>query len=451
MQDSSNRGWDAQFVDTAWGEMRQMLDRELPVSAGRGKRRRALLFAAVFFLGLTLGGLGIYLADSPGIGYFPVPDRALALQLDASEPVSGAETPANHTKTNTINKALQKNTQSNILPVETSLASNPIETAVENRPEEPVTPLLTENDEAKNTPFVVDAGEASSFLEQTTPTEEQHPVAGTPVEDRALPPLEELMLLPAGELERLLRMEEQHTDGFPVPPVIAATEPARVNWGAELGANYYQTPGYFGGLAVDYHLNNRWGLQSGLRYGQLSSGLNQPRGGAREEAFSQADQTPQRDPSTGLNTNLDNQGERVSAPVNYYDVDISLQHIGVPLLVNYRLNRKWKVGAGLQAHYLVAARRPVQNSTQDKAYAAQASVSSSVRELTGLTASDDRIDGQFLQRWNLGASLGAGFQPADRWSFQLQYHYGLLNWLETDRYFLSPTSVQLSAVYRLNR
>lgn len=456
MQDSSNRGWDAQFVDTAWGEMRQLLDRELPVSADRGKRRRAVLFAAVFLLGLVLGGMGIYLADSPGIGYFPVPDRAVARQSNFREPVSKTETSANDTETNIANRNSQLSAKSNSSPVVSSLAANPLDKADENGPEEPLLPLLTENDQAMNTPLTVDTSmnrvDRSLPPESTlAPEQEQHPIVGAPTHAPSFPSLEELMLLPVNELERLPMMTEPPTDGFPVPPIIAAAEAPRLDWGAELGANYYQTPGYFGGLLVDYRLNDRWGLQSGLRYGQLTSGLNQPRGAAQEEAFSQADQNPQRGPSTGLSTNLDNQAERVSAPANYYDVDIRLQHVGVPLLVNYQLGRKWKLGAGLQAHYLLAARRPVQNSTQDKAYAAQVSISSSVRELTGLTASDDRVDAQFLQRWNIGASLGAGFQPAERWSFQLQYHYGLLNWLETDRYFLSPTSVQLSAVYRLNR
>lgn len=346
--------------------------------------------------------------------------------------------------------------QPGILPVEATLTTNLVKTTDSNRLGEPVLPLLTENEEARNALIVVDSNlnrlEISLSPEPVfAPSEVQPSVAGASPEDRALPPLEELMLLPANEMERLLLIQEPHTDGFPVPPVIAANQQTRVNWGAELGANYYQTPGYFGGLLVDYHLSDRWELQSGLRYGQLSSGLNQPRGSAQEESFSQADQTPQRDPSTGLSTNVDKQTEISSALSNYYDVDIRLQHVGLPLLLNYQLSRRWKLGAGVQAHYLLTARRPVQNSTQDKAYAAQVSISSSVRELIGLTASDDRIDDQFLQRWNLGASLGAGFQPAERWSFQLQYHYGLLNWLETDGYFLSPTSVQLSAVYRLNR
>ena len=55
MQDSMNRGWDEQFVNSAWGEMSRLLDEELPVAAGQSKRRWGLLLLLFFLFGLVLG------------------------------------------------------------------------------------------------------------------------------------------------------------------------------------------------------------------------------------------------------------------------------------------------------------------------------------------------------------------------------------------------------------
>lgn len=455
MRDSTNREWDEAFVDRAWANMRQRLDDELPATGG-GQRRRAGLWL-VFLLGLVLGGSLIYLwTERPVIAYFPIPDRAVAYTTPEKEEVNpnGLSAAIVEEQDGATGKETELSILSNtgtdiavsgLPPKAPKTAGDLALTGQSRRPD----PEPLKKEQARNAPTeiaIVEPVDPLSSVElRVTSDNPKNNIFSTIKLAAAFPDVDSLAAVPSLVIPTESIIDDIAGRTAAAPPVVVAAEPRRLQWGAELGGAYLQSPGYFGGLQASYQLGRRWSLQSGLLYGQMASGLDDAR---RAADFANGAEETNRSPGLDLNNSADQPGVG-SAGVNYYDIDIRLRHLSAPLLATYRLNRKWQLAAGAQAHYLLAARRPAQSPPENTAF--QPNFSAYERSLTGLAAPDNSLDTELLKNWNVGATLGATFEPAERWAFQLRLQYGLFNWLQTDRFLIRPTNVQLSAVYRLGK
>jgi hypothetical protein len=443
MQDSRNRGWDEQFVDQAWGEMSRLLDEELPVAVSWNKHRRGLLLVLFFLSGLVLGGVSIYLTDTPMIGYFPIPQPAVAIQTKPAQPINTlSDKVSNEIPESALVEKITRPDNKETAPSARQKAIRLNESVVSS-----ATGKYEQNATEKDADLQREPLKVSPLPEILSLSPGQIETVSDVLEESLFIPVEELAFLQKSALvDSLISAQEQTVESYLLPPVVASAPPARLRWGAELGSNYYENPGYFGGLNLNYHLGGRWQLQGGLHYGQMVSDLNNTRQGLVFATKEEAD-FAQRDPGTGLTNNLDQQQEANAIAELYYNVDIRLQQLSSPVQLMYRLNKKWQLATGVQLHYLLVAKRPVQATTEATAL----NYSAYDRQLTGVAASDNAIDSQLFHNWNLGATFGTTFQATDRWAVHLRYQYGLFNWLETDRFFITPTNLQLSAVYHFNK
>ena len=442
MQDSTNREWDEQFVDHAWNEMRQTLDKELPLSR---KRRRGLFLLLFILLGVMAGGLGYYWISGTDLQMHGQPDQPLLENRNKATADQSNDKDLNSDKKAAVEALVKEVSPDEIAPVtkKTSIVQNLKKGPQESLNTEPSQSVQTEKNEFENQSLVID--DPQPTLEESDRVEEK-----------------EISVIPSSKSEskepRLAFTVFQSLEGLSIdlldqPPLDKAIgmeallpQNRTVKLGLELGGNYYDKPGNFGGLHLQARLAPRWRLESGFWYNHYNAALRRPSSNTSDDlAF--ADQSERNISNPGTAANQDPNYVANISRAALFNFDLNFQQLTLPVQLSYRLSNKWSIGAGMQLHYLLAAKRVTNNNIESFSADFSQSLTSFQQKLAGLDAADENLDQSLFRSINAGVVGALNFTPGDRLSFHLRFQQGLHNWFVEDTFEIRPSDLQLSAVY----
>jgi hypothetical protein len=180
--------------------------------------------------------------------------------------------------------------------------------------------------------------------------------------------------------------------------------------------------GFSAGFVVKYDVTSRWSLQSGLNYRHIDLG-------SRQFGYWQVNQDSVNNAykSTGLGT---------TANFNTVKSDFlrlsRLVYLEMPIAAHYRFARKWSVGLGLKASYLLrgeseliranAATYILPVNVSSRSFSADKFANYDVTARTSIGELQTKM-------WDVAAIASLHFSPR-RWDFSLRYDFGTLNVLK---------------------
>jgi len=412
---------DDQYIDKAWEQMRQTLDQEMPVQPKR--RRAAFWWWLLPLLLLLIAGSAWVLWQQSLERTSPKEQAEPARPIADANPKTQAKTDLSPEKTPDNARAARtqipaKTNESNntanpsLPPVSEMDDDEPVANFDKNRQQKYALPSENEN--------------STTFATSEQQPSQKPPFLTAPLEASNLQPLP----LPKTDLAI-------HDD-------VAKPQPGLFRWGLEGGVatNALRNfDGAFSGVIAEFPLRGRkLHLRTGLRYS--TNRLNiQRQSDDSEVAFSQ-DTPPQPDREA-------NADPAAAARINF---DLRAQQIALPVSLIFQPSSKWGIEAGANLSFLTSATTisgdealiTLNNSgtgLNPSAFPANRFVNELYHD------ANQNIDLSELNRWNVTATAGVLYYPADKWALRLHYHFGLTDILKNVDFQSFNQNLRLSAVY----
>lgn len=435
---------DEQFVDKAWGEMRALLDKEMPLVPEEKKKKRGFWFFLV--AGLLISGslLGYWLTDRQKEDVQPTTVHRM------EAPVANLSTKANPSKSSTT-------------PSTTSTTTTA--TVSENRINSPATTIIppsVSNQSIGSGAFFEKESIVTALENQITPLSDPERGLETKTNTSTNP------VQPKAELKQV--------QPITVPAAIAMLAPSALNYavqvdlpaisiekkkgrffkrlGLEMGAisnQFNPLDGYSIGLRKDIALGKgRFALSTGLAY-RRHSGSNVLLSN-QTYSLDYANFDTAFDPN-GSNTpnaiGLDSLLEANSylAKVTRQET-VRLQYIDLPVRFSYALNKKLRIESGVRASWLISAFRQLETASgRNENFALQGVGNFFAPEADTYRVSE--ASNTSFRNLDLAASLGLTYYPTRKIGFSLYYDHGFRSINATDYKGNANRNLHLSAIYFL--
>ena len=406
MQDNQ---WDEQFRDHAWKEMRQLLDREMPVAPPRRRRWLAWIFLVV----LLLGG-GAYYVLWVGLrsgGELPATDVPAA----SSAPAAESSPPKNQLRSE----------RSRELPVagaeQPGAAAAPEATAggeTASPPQEVGVPhSFPDTRGERMEPPSAGEEEAAAPVAQAPPKAEAPSLSSAPEARNTLHPA-----LPIEWLSPKPLLHEWEVSRMPAPIRRAgASSLLPRHWGirtAALGGNGQAFNGAALGLIAEYGLGqSRWSLRTGLEYLYLHREMRRPQTSGTYDLAAEEDPTPANPGSedAGMGGNY---AVPLPSALRFRSHGLSL-----PLSLHRHLGKRFQLGVGTQLIYSFRNLR----QAVDESLAPNSFGNLQDRNTRGLFFQNATapLEREVFRRFDVALTGSLYYRPAARWQVELTYHYGL--------------------------
>ena len=394
MQGKERNNIDEQFVSHAWNEMREMLDREMPVEGAERPMHKQgtwlLLLLLLIGFGAGSGLMYWYYNSSPVLLEKPVVNNLQAnipvtTDLEAKVNVKALnDLPETSKHTINVNRPViaGKHTFSDIGPVHivTPLSSITSVNLNTSALEEVHTSLFETKDELD---LLSDNNHSKEYLviSETITAKTQNL---SPLKDRALMPLSAPKELQP-ELNLLFPAKERWTFG-----VFSALTSSNIN----------ASPGWAAGLNVEYTLNKDFSLQSGIQF------LNLVKRSPSESSLEVNSTQPEELVDASVS------GVRIPQfleNVNYSRVPVDkLNYVVIPLSLNYQMSRVIGISAGTYAGYYLSGFESVEPNGSE-----------------GFTRNA-------IKDFDFGFQLGLGFEVMPGLTTSVAYNFGLSDFSSND-------------------
>lgn len=436
---------DKQFTDFAWGEMRKLLDEEMPVTAAPKKRRYLLLLLLLFF---TLGSLATFLIfhDKMGNeeGKMAPPRPVATLNGQAIEENNNfnddLNCPEGEIQSITPNKNIAYKKNSTQPKLQTPNANNPSSNLV-------VLESSTPKIERKQEDIQVNSPQLNQLQEEVFKVDR-------PLMNIASPLKTELGEISySSPLENPMELPEVNKKSG----LLATLLPNRLGLeGGVLSNHLAQIDGYHLGLTSMYNLGSKgWKMHTGIGYAiqnqEFKFGRRNGNSNLDAAAF---------DPNTEENTDVGNNQDTVGSVLDpssfYWELDSLAQYattsfstqihrLELPLLFSYRADDRLHLDFGVQASYIITATNSGGEEVfpySDGLFRAAATFNQS----QGLS-SGSGFSGKDVNRFDLALRGGLSYYPWQNFGFRLHYQFGLINTSESARYRSHNRALRFSTVY----
>jgi len=406
---------DDQYIDKAWEQMRQMLDQEMPVQQ---KRRR------VAFWWWLLPLLLLLTAGSAWWLWQQSPKRTdPKQQIEPTRPIVEAN-PDEQAKTDFFPQQNPENAHAE--PTKAKKANTTAKTSLPS--------VLKMDDDEPVANF--DKNQAAKYA-QPSDNENSNTFATSEQEPSQKPPF---LIVP---------LEINNLQPLPLPKTDLAIhdalkpQPGLLRWGLEGGVatNAVRNfDGAFAGVIAEFPLRGRkFHLRTGLRYSTNRLDIRR-QFDATGVAFSQ-DTPRQPDPEANAST--------AAARINF---DLRAQQIALPVSLIFQPSSKWGIEAGANLSFLTSAAtisgdealitlNDSSTGLNPNAFPANRFVNELYRD------ANQNIDLNELNRWNVAATAGVLYYPADKWALRLHYHSGLTDILKNTDFQSLNQNLRLSSIY----
>lgn len=411
---------DDQYIDQAWEQMRQMLDQEMPVQQ---KRRRAAFWWWLLPLLLLLSvGSAWWLWNWSSGKTRPEP------QVETEHPVAGVhpkEKPGADISSNKPNEAHQSNnTLATANGQKAKTNKNQVLLSVLKKDKNEQVAILDENQHPKYAP------PSENEAADTFATSEEAPSRKPPFLTDPLK-IKGLQQLPVPKTDLAMNAASQ-------------PQPGLFRWGLEGGAvtdAFNNLDGAFAGMIAEFPLRGRkLHLRTGLNFSNNRFVIERQSGNGTEELSQDNPRQPDREA---------NAEPAAAARVNF---DLRAQQISLPVSLIFQPSSNWGVEAGANLSYLTSATsinndealitlNDSSTGLNPNAFPANRFVNELYRD------TNQNINLNELNRWNVAATAGVLYYPADKWSVRLHYHFGLTDILKNADFQSLNQNLRLSAVY----
>lgn len=440
---------DDKFIDQAWEQMRQVLDREMPVER---KRRRLVMVpwvwgAAASIVLLISIGLGWWLWQQPG-----QQDPAIANVQQATEmPIATTEdceeiTPAKQEAIADNSTAQQFENNTPFPASETAKASDDIvkRNTSKGRTEEQLTAKtsvheLVAGKTIPNLSSVETAGIAT--LENKNTATQQQTNANILAKTEAVQPLSSAVI---AELENsaVTTLPKPKVDLNLTAPAIDVEKNAK-NWNIGLEFAAFSSPtapvtGFSGGAVVQVPVSgDKLNLRTGLSYSNRQNMIDVQAGSETAMALESADQPDQS--FTGSSVSI-------AEP----DFSITTHQLNLPAIFEYKFHKNFGIEGGLNGSYLVTARNLEGVENYQRVMGANSVVSNSARNFVNTLQADqatNKINIDQFYRWDVMAAAGLSVYPSQKLGVRFQYQRGLRDMLKDNDFEAFSNNFRVSAVY----
>lgn len=440
---------DDKFIDQAWEQMRQALDREMPVER---KRRRLVMVpwvwgAAASIVLLISIGLGWWLWQQPGQH-----DPAMANVQQATEmPIAATEdceqiTPPKQEAIAQNSAARQLENKMPIPADETAKASdfivkrNTSKVGTEKRlaAKTSVNELVAGNTIPNSAS--VETAEIATLENRNTATQNQIP-ANTLAKTEAVQPLSSAVI---AELENaaVTNLPKPKVDLNMTAPVIDV-EKNTSNWNIGLEFAAFSSPtapvtGFSGGAVVQVSVTgDKLRLRTGLSYSNRQNMIDVQAGSETAMALESADQPDQS--FTGSSVSI-------AEP----DFSMTTHQLNLPAIFEYKPHKNFGIEGGLNGSYLVTARNLEGVENYQRVMGGNSTVSNSARNFVNTLQADqgnNKINIDQLYRWDVMATAGLSVYPSQKLGVRFQYQRGLRDMLKDNDFEAFSNNFRVSAVY----
>jgi len=429
MQDREEQLFDKEFVDRAWQQMHQLLDKEMPV---RRRSRRLLWLMALGFVFLCSGGMIFGPAsnlDYPRqlVGPYEVADQ----ENDPASPdplAEAKEEKINSREKNTAQSGLQQN-QNN--PTNGQKPTQPLtgpqakdrSSISSARNAEVESPLIFSQKEEGATESSSDEPSRKNTSHEQVYTSEAQVES-----DISLVEKQESNSRSVASLDFLLRSKELEWPLREMPESIefkSKVRPFAASWsfGVHAGVLSSQLPDVNGGSIGVWgqrprFFSNRLSLRIGLQYAleRVSPVVQSASSGEPDLATESSD--PTSFPLTGRRL------DSLSAVAVANSLDLNIHRFQLPVSLRWRAGNRLQVLGGMQLTYRRAVVR--ENTDQHNVSLGGNNYSQAYNDLL-LLDSGAALPMDNINRWDLGWHLGAAYSVTPRLEAVFTYQHGFRN------------------------
>lgn len=428
-----NDEWDDKFVDRAWEQMRQQLDRDMPVSQPLNARRKLLpywLFLLILLVGFSAGiGFSLYLADDEPDS--PIPSKPVELdQPIADLQTAGFVSPgfeemksaseAEESPPKLPDRAIAQQAKTNKIPSKIpTLKSKTNFTNPNSLNDKTLTLLVTKNNNSLQTEdnkTNIRHFKALERVEQIPPKELASEIQNDAVAEVAS---SKQAGLNAFEMiaKRVPEVLEVDEPDLPFAPAYKLSSPWSLGFQmASISTTNLSFNGIAVGLLVGYRLDQRFSIESGINYRFLQL--------KKDDAFitySGEAGNYLNDDGRG-NVNFDQQSQ--APPLNNVTEAFalfpiySMDYLSIPFTLSYSPKRWLRINVGVQIDRLL--------NTEARDWGGS-EVASLERRYDAQTASDEVLSrvNNGVRKWNSAITVGFAYQPTSRIGLGMNYNFGL--------------------------
>jgi len=443
----NNYNIDEQFTQDAWLQMEQMLNKEMPVE--EKKKRRGAFWIWLTGLAVVVLGIGVYSIYFTDVEEPARTETAIAIaekdnSKNKEKEIKPLENtiPNSTTKTSTLNsnnkEILNTNsTTSKTINEKSEVAVAKNNTTTTNASTQPAYPTGRQDNPLNNLPQIPNVSESeisppistsqeqgakASILYDIPSSSEKETTKKTkaPIEEPIVSIAKPLNIntLSMLSLNEIMTKKRAPSLRLPIKVKSSSWLKSNVNWGLEVGtqtANLKNLNGFFAGARLDFNLNPRWFISSGIRYNYNRYETDQLNLGEKDDLFATPDaNTDTTSISTSDPTPVSNvANEQIN---NVLKTQANFHVLSLPFTLNYRLHSKWSIGAGGNVSYLLAARpsiSPGSITSRGTAYLDADAFNSNF-----VTAVSESV----TRRWDFAIRGGVRFEINNRMGAGLNYH-----------------------------
>lgn len=440
---------DDKFIDQAWEQMREVLDREMPVER---KRRRLVMVpwvwgAAASVVLLISIGLGWWLWQQPG-----QQDPAMANVPQATQtPIAATEnceeiTPAKQDAIADHAAVRQSETNASTLGSQTAKTSGFFAKRNTDKVNtgKQLAAKTSANDytSSKMTPIQHSVGNSEiAALENNSIATQTPTIANTLAETKAVQPLSSTVIA---------ELEHSTVANLPKPKVdLNLTAPAidveqnSSNWNIGLEFAAFSSPtapvtGFSGGAVLQVPVTgDKLRLRTGLSYSNRQNMIDVQSGSETAMALESADQPDQ---------SLTGSSVSIAEP----DFSMTTHQLNLPAIFEYKMHKNFGIEGGLNGSYLVTARNLEGVENYQRVMASNSTVSNATRNFVNTLQADqgnNKINIDQLYRWDVMATAGLSVYPSQKLGVRFQYQRGLRDMLKDSDFEAFSNNFQVSAVY----
>ncbi len=408
---------DPQFVDQAWGEMSAMLDREMPVtqvpSTGHSAFRRYGLLLLVLVIGFA-AGVGTMLYWQP-----TTPD---ALQPPFEQPKNETPTmaPPAVAQAEFIPQA-----RSDIASNASSVAATPTRGGTSSTNDPLDSSTKTTNYSSKI---------YTSNPDHTAKENNLGQVATIPVEQESNRSIKDLptmlteaatndrrtQILPLADLDKTsvsLQVDEHIHE---MSSLVFPERSERLRFGLMVSvhsAPLAKVSGASAGFNVEYQLDDRFAVRSGISYTMYRDFFNQNN-----------DYTPYIiDPTFDLNGELFDQYSTTESSKNVNVRPVSqMEYVEMPVALVYQASDRWRINLGVKMSYLLSVRDYGRVNRHDSNGGFN-NPSPTTPIASNETSINDLLY-QGLRKFDFATVIGIGFYPRPNYGLEVRFNRGMVDY-----------------------
>ena len=390
------------FENFAWSEMQKLLDQDLPVT--EKKRRRGLVFWLFAMVGLIafIGGGGAFIYSQLETNKNKLNKNQLAInnvELNKNQlAINNVELNKNQLAINNV--GLNKN----------QLAINNAEL---NKNQ-----LAINNVGLNSKQLVINNAELNAPLNQTTITKVTPQYLGEKDAIREVSANSQGKFISQKVVEKLNinKLNELMIDTLNLAYssfiIHHSSFNSKPRFGVETGIHtegYKKIDGWQLGVVLSKQFRWNWSVSAGLNYRKTAINSD-------SLTYYQAREL------SGYNNQVFAQNAVI--PANKLTLN-RLNYIELPISLNYSINRKWSITAGIKTAYLARANFNI--SSDSTLFFLNSKASSGLASADLASLRDVKLLG--LKRWDFAAIGGIYFKPTDKIQLSLRYDYGFRNTL----------------------